>query len=150
MKKALTLLFAAVMLLCMAACGNDPAADQIAGSYRCTVTEYTQYQKNGQWRDTSYVYKNDGTVTITKVDDKTVSVSLSSHHAGEATFANAVVTDLNTMANISGSGSITLATTNFTHDARLSGTYSYDRKNLAVSTIVQGVSPKITFSFTNN
>ena len=149
MQKILTTLLTTAMLLCMAACGSEPIADQVTGNYRCTVTEYTQYQKDNQWRDTSYVYKNDGTVTITKVDDKTVNVVLSSHHFGEGTFNNVAISDMNFVANFSGTGSVELAATHFTYDARLSGSYSLENKSISISAMLQGVSPKRIFTFNN-
>ena len=136
-------------MLALAACTDEPIADRVTGTYRCNTLETTQYQKNGQWHDTTYIYKNDGKVVITKVDDQTVNVSFSSQTCGEGSATGIKLTDMNYMANLSGNGTFTLSSTNFSYDTKVSGSINYENKSMSVSAILQGVSPRRNISFNN-
>ena len=142
-----TIIILAVALL-MAACSTESPVDKMAGSYNCTCTAYTQYQKDGKWRDTTYREKN-AQVVIAKVDKSNLSVSFTSRRWGEAHFDRVGVKDWDFLANLSGSGTMTMNSTHFDYQTNLSGSYNYERKALALSASVQGVSPRLVLSLTN-
>lgn len=134
-----------------AACSKEPPADKIKGSYGCEVHLYTRYKKGAEWRDTSYVSKENNSVVITKVDDNTVSIRAVSKKWGEAVATAAKISDFNYQANFSGSG--TLATNSRSYDADISGTVSYDSHVMAVSVRVPSYpnsGNKYILAFTNS
>ena len=149
MGRILSTLVAAAVLTCLSACSDEPIADKVTGTYKCNTFETTQYQKNGKWRDTTYVYNNDGKVVITRVDDNTVDISLKSQRCGEGSATGVRLTDMNYMANLSGNGSFTLSSTNFSYDSKISGSINYENKGMSLSAILQGVSPRHNITFNN-
>ncbi|MBR1549520.1 MAG: hypothetical protein IJ634_02665 [Bacteroidales bacterium] len=148
MKKVLLLM---LLALTLASCSSEPPADQIVGSYNCEARLYTRYKKGDQWRDTSYVSKQNNTVVITKVDDNTVAVKASSKKWGDAVVEKASCSDYNYEASFGGTGTLA-ASGGHNYDADISGTVSYDSRALSVSARVTNYpnsGGKYILSFTN-
>lgn len=152
MKKAhLFLGVSFLLLLFFSACTSEPPADKIKGSYNCECRLYTRYMKDGKWRDTAYISKENNSVVITRVDDNTVSVKASSKKWGTVTVDRASVSDYNYEGNFSGDGIFDYS--NHQYDASISGSVSYESHDLAVSARVPSYpnsGGKYILSFTNN
>ncbi len=140
--------------LCAAAllwgCSDPSPVEQVAGSYTCKTTEYSRYQTPaGVWRDTALVYKDDATVSVSAVDDNTAKVSIVSRQFGTAEFASVEVKDYGYVANLSGQGSIKKEYEVNAHGASLSGSVTYENRNIALSASVPDRGSRYTLSFTN-
>lgn len=150
MKKIFILLLSVVTFI---ACSKEPPADKIKGSYGCEVRLFTRYQKNGQWRDTSYISKDNNSVVISRVDDKTVAIKATCKKWGEGIATTVSIEDNNYQANFSGSGTFTVNSK--TYDAMIDGSCGYDSHDIAVSvrvtgpTFPSGSGNKYILSFTN-
>ena len=142
---------AAAGLLCFSACSDEPSVDRIKGSYNCEAQLFTRYQKNGKWRDTSYVYRLDNSVVIAKVDDNTVSVKAHSKKWGDAVVENVGCSDIHYEASFGRTGTYTLS--NHSYPADISGTVSYETRRMAVSVRVNNYpnsGGKYIISFSNS
>ena len=140
-------------VIAFVACSKEPPADKIKGTYGCEVYLYTRYKKGSEWRDTSYVSKTNNSVTITKIDDNTVSIKATSKKWGDAVALKASISDFNYQANFSGDGRDTLYVSGKKYPADISGTVSYESQNMAVSVRVPGFpnsGNKYILAFTNN
>jgi hypothetical protein len=120
-----------LLAVTLTACTDEPAADRIAGSYGCHARLDTRYQKNGQWRDTSYITTTNNTVTITKLDDTHVAIQASSKKWGDVTVEQAEVIDYNYEANIGGDG--IYVNSNHSYNTSVSGTVSYENRAMTIS-----------------
>lgn len=145
-----------LLLLCIIAfiaCSKEPLADRIKGSYGCEVRLLTRYQKDGKWRDTSYISKENNSVVISRVDDNTVAIKATCKKWGEGVATTVSIDDNNYAANFSGSG--TFMANGKTYDAMIDGSCGYDSHDIAVSvrivgsTFPSGSGNKYILSFTN-
>lgn len=136
MKKTRLLLLAVVSTLALAACTDDPPADKIAGSFNCNAVLYTRFQRGGEWHDTTYVHRTNNRVVLSKVDDNTVSVNITSNKYGSITADVATVSDFNYSGNFSGNA--TYNSPNGTFDVKVSGTVTYDPRGITASIRVPG------------
>ncbi len=144
------LLLLAALGILFVACTDDPAADQVVGSYSCNVAAYTRYAKHTQYttphgerrdtivyRDTSYTYGK-GSVSLSKIDDNNVamdlkcsSLSLEEHydrvHLEEYSYQAGLTTSKDT---------VTIWSKRY--KATLSGNATYDPKSISLTLRVEG------------
>lgn len=122
---------AMAVVLLVSACAGTPVADKIAGSYSCTAVLYTRVYEGGEWIDTSFTDHAGNTVTIGRVDDETVRLSVHSERYGDVTCDAAGVCDFDYAANFTGKAAY--KRDGQTYEVPLSGTVTYDPRRLTVS-----------------
>ncbi|MBP3762675.1 MAG: hypothetical protein J6I49_02220 [Bacteroidales bacterium] len=154
MHKTIPTLLAVALAASLAACADDPVADRVAGGYDCAITVATRYYKGDKLRDTLYVYPdNSGKVSISKVDDNTVKVSVESSRLRiNKVFDTVHLTDWNYQANLTASKD-TLSVNGYRCAADFSGSVTYDPRAIAVSLRVEnypGSNGKYIVSFANH
>ena len=135
-----------------AACADDAPAEKVKGSYNCKVTVNSHYQKNGEWRDTTYTYGN-GSVSIGKIDDNIATVKLTNSRLNiDETYDTVRLTDFNYQVNLSTSKD-SIGINGSRYKALFSGTVTADPKTIALSLKVENYpysSGKYILSFTSN
>lgn len=127
----------------LAACKDDPLADQVAGEYLCHVEAYTQIGG----KDTTIV-SNQERLVISRVDDQTVNIAMQSHRWGEGSFADVRLEDLGESATLAGEGTFLVSGRSSANPASLNGTYSLETGHFAISANVKNYSPRLIVSFT--
>lgn len=141
MKLLSRLVMVAAVLFTLTSCTDTDIASKVTGIYTCTSYAYVG-------DEAAEIKTSNETVTINRVDDNTVNVTLKSHKWGTAEFTNVKLTDYSYSANLSGDGSIKLPNLYNSNTADLSGTVTYKSHSIAVTIRVKDYSTRLIITFT--
>lgn len=144
MKKLLTVLVAIATLL-LTACTDKDYAGRMAGIYSCSSVAYVGAENARQPSGNN----DKEVVTLVRIDENTLSVKTESTRWGVADFAQVKVSDYDDMANFDGEGTMRLPGSSAVYEVRLSGSFNYDARELAVTLNVRNYGKRLIITFTN-